>query len=231
MYFACMAFILNLETATSVCSVALARDGRLVSLREVDNGFTHSENLTNFITQVCSEAGIKLLELDAIAVSSGPGSYTGLRIGASTAKGLCYALKKPLISADTLQSLSACYLNEHSLVDKNDLLVPMIDARRMEVYAAGFDNELEIVFPPTAMIINDQSFGDILPTRKIIYFGDGAAKCQDALSKSGRAAFANVTLSAKGMISITEEKFRNKKFEDVSLFEPFYLKEAAIGKQ
>jgi tRNA threonylcarbamoyladenosine biosynthesis protein TsaB len=224
-----MALILNLETATSVCSVALARDGRLVSMHEVNNGFTHSENLTNFISRVCSEAGIKLQQLDAVAVSSGPGSYTGLRIGASTAKGLCYALKKPLIAVDTLLSLSACYVNEHSLADRNALLVPMIDARRMEVYAAGFDIDLKIVFPPTAMIINEQSFADILAVRNIIYFGDGAAKCQSTLERSDKAKFAEVFLSAKGMITIAEEKFRNEKFQDVSLFEPYYLKEAAIG--
>ena len=225
-----MSFILNLETATPVCSVALARDGQMVSIREVNNGFTHSENITNFIREVCSESGIKPAEIDAVAVSSGPGSYTGLRIGLSTAKGLCYALNKPLIAVSTLQSMCECYLNEYTPDDANALLIPMIDARRMEVYTAGFDNNVKEIIAPMAMVINDHSFSDVLAGRSIIYFGDGASKCQDVLSKSGMAKFADVAISAKGMVAISEKKFRAKEFEDVSLFEPFYLKEVAIGK-
>jgi tRNA threonylcarbamoyladenosine biosynthesis protein TsaB len=223
-----MALILLLETATSICSVALAKDGAVISLRENNAGFTHAENITLFIAEVCKEAAVSLGDLDAVAVSRGPGSYTGLRIGVSTAKGLCYALEKPLIAVETLKSLCCSYLQSFS-ADQSVVLLPMIDARRMEVYCAAYASSLNVIFPERAEVITENSFSELISARNIIMFGDGSAKCKPVFEKYDRVAFADVQLSAQGMAQLAEEKFRQKNFEDVSLFEPFYLKEAAIG--
>jgi tRNA threonylcarbamoyladenosine biosynthesis protein TsaB len=225
-----MATILSIETATSVCSVALAKDGRLLALREINAGFTHSENITVFISEACKEAQIALTEIDAIAVSKGPGSYTGLRIGASTAKGLCYALGKPLIAIGTLNSLAACSLTI-PVSKLNTLLVPMLDARRMEVYCAVFDPALNEISPAAAVVVSENSFAGILKTNNVVFFGDGADKCKAVLGNNPNSVFADVNLSAAGMMALAENKFQEKDFDDVSLFEPFYLKEAMIGKQ
>jgi len=224
-----MAYILCIETSTTVCSVAIVQDGRLASLREVNAGYRHAENITVFIGQVCHESGIALNQLDAIAVSKGPGSYTGLRIGASTAKGLCYALQKPLLAIDTLKSLAGCYL-QSPIKDFPSLLIPMLDARRMEVYCAVFDNALKEIRPPEAVVINENSFEGELMSGPVVFFGDGAEKCKPLFEKKSNALFAEVLLSATGMIPLAEEKFSRNEFEDVSLFEPFYLKEVVIGK-
>ncbi|MEO8087767.1 MAG: tRNA (adenosine(37)-N6)-threonylcarbamoyltransferase complex dimerization subunit type 1 TsaB [Bacteroidota bacterium] len=223
-----MAYILCLETSTTVCSVALARDGRLLALREINAGYSHSENITKFIGEVCSEGNIELKNLDAIAVSKGPGSYTGLRIGVSTAKGLCYALDKPLIAVETLKSLAGCCLHSNVLVH-GSLLVPMLDARRMEVYAAVFDSTLKEISPVEPVIVTENSFHEILRNQKAVFFGDGSAKCKPLFENNPNVSFVDVTISATGMISLAEEKFAKKEFEDVSLFEPFYLKEAMVG--
>lgn len=238
-----MPLILSIETATTVCSVAIARDGKLLSLKEINAGFSHSENLTVFIQRACEESGIKLNELDAVAVSKGPGSYTGLRIGASTAKGLCYALGKPLIAIDTLKSLAGCCLMSNVLIPGSKilpldagilvldsiLLLPMLDARRMEVYCAVFNSSLNEISPAEAVIVDENSFKDIISVNRVVFFGDGSAKCKPLFENNPNAVFADVNLSATGMISLAEAKFDRKEFEDVSLFEPFYLKEAAIG--
>ena len=224
-----MSWILNIETATSVCSVALAKDGIVQSLKEVNNGFTHSENITSFISEVCKEARVKLEELDAIAVSKGPGSYTGLRIGASTAKGLCYALQKPLIAIDTLKSLSASLLSTGT-VEPNTFFVPMIDARRMEVYYAVYDHKLNEILPSAAMVVTSESFRDLTKNNELVLLGDGSLKCKSLFKESKHIRFSDIALSASGMTRLSEEKFLRNEFEDVSLFEPFYLKEVAIGK-
>ncbi|MBA3971218.1 MAG: tRNA (adenosine(37)-N6)-threonylcarbamoyltransferase complex dimerization subunit type 1 TsaB [Bacteroidetes bacterium] len=383
-----MALILNIETATTVCSVALARDGVLLSLKEINGDYSHAENLTLFIEEVLSEVGIKIAELDAIAVSKGPGSYTGLRIGVSTAKGLCYSLDKPLIAVNTLQHLSLAlsegegmdsagnnpryyttdklnwstsiinakehrknpteaesiiwenlrakklnhkfrrqhpigkyivdfvcverkliveidgkihesqleedavrteqlnelgfkvirYTNEqvisgidevigsikveldaaesflfsrerhgidseltlrnvHSSLSFGEgrgevLYCPMIDARRMEVYCAIFDAQGNEVKPTTAEIIDEYSFLDILKTNKVVFFGDGSAKCKETFSKNSNAVFIDdVVPSAKDMIKLSEQAYKNKQFEDVAYFEPFYLKDFVAGKK
>ena len=223
-----MGCILNIETATPVCSVALARDGELLSLREVNNGFTHSENLTNFISEVCSEASMELRDIDAVAVSRGPGSYTGLRIGTSTAKGLCYALKKPLLAIDTLKSLTASLLSVNKF-ETGSLFVPMIDARRMEVYCAVYNNLLEEIVPANAMVITPESFSDLISKGSIVLFGDGSAKCKPVFESVTDVHFSDITISALGMMKLSEEKFRRNEFENVSLFEPYYLKEPSIG--
>lgn len=222
-----MALILNIETSTTVCSVALATGDSLLALKEEDRGYTHAEKITVFIQDVFEKAGKNISDLDAVAVSSGPGSYTGLRIGTSTAKGLCYALNKPLISVNTLQALAVQVKN----ISNSDLLCPMIDARRMEVYCALYDSALNEIQPVTAKVIDETSFSNLLKTRKVFFFGDGSAKCKSALSHQSNAIFLdNISCSAASMISLSNQKYISKQFEDTALYEPFYLKEF-IGKK
>jgi tRNA threonylcarbamoyladenosine biosynthesis protein TsaB len=231
--------ILHIETATTVCSVALSRDGRLLAEKELNGDYTHAENLTLFIEEVMKQAALPLSALDAIAVSKGPGSYTGLRIGVSTAKGLCYALDKPLIAINTLQAMvegqrffsagSSLQTPESGLLT---LFCPMLDARRMEVYCAVYDKEGKEIYPTSADIIDENSFSDILKNFRIVFFGDGAAKCREILSKRPNAVFADdVFPSAKNMIAIAEQQFREKRFENVAYFEPYYLKDFVGGKK
>lgn len=224
-----MALILNIETATTVCSVSIAKDGKLIALKEQGGEYSHAENLTVFIEDVMQQANVKLLELDAIAISKGPGSYTGLRIGVSAAKGLCYALDKPLIAINTLEHLSFS-ASENNQQDV--LYCPMIDARRMEVYCAVFTKNGECVLPTCAKIIDEHSFEDILQQHSLVYFGDGAEKCKEVLSKNKNAIFVkDIYPSAKNMIPFSEKAFLEKQFEDVAYFEPFYLKDFVAGKK
>jgi tRNA threonylcarbamoyladenosine biosynthesis protein TsaB len=222
-----MALILNIETATTVCSVALAEDGKLLSLKEENKANTHAEKITIFIGEVLKAAGKRIHDLDAVAVSSGPGSYTGLRIGVSTAKGLCYALDKPLIAVDTLQSLANVILNSLPMSSGlNSFLVPMIDARRMEVYCAVYNMQLNEIEKTEPKVIDENSFADLLEKKKIYFFGDGSAKCKQLLSKNSHAVFIDDIFStASSMVDLAQKKFQSKEFEDVGLFEPFYLKE------
>lgn len=384
-----MALILNIETATTVCSVSLAKDGVLLSLKEINGDYSHAENLTLFIEDVLLKANIKITDLDAIAVSKGPGSYTGLRIGVSTAKGLCYSLDKPLIAVNTLQHLSLAlsegegmdsaednpryyttgkldwatsiinakehrknpteaesiiwenlrskkldfkfrrqhpigkfivdfvcierkliveidgkihenqleadairteqlnelgfkvlrYTNEQVISETDKVInsikteletaqpslssreaeridsekgvlvnvqrslsfgegrgevlyCPMIDARRMEVYCAFFDENNNFVRDTAAEIIDELSFTDLLEKNTILFFGDGATKCKEVLSKNKNAIFIDdIVPSAKDMIILTERAYNNKQFEDVAYFEPFYLKDFVAGKK
>ena len=223
-----MALILCLETATTVCSVALAKDGKLLAIREVNQGYTHSENLTIFSEQVLSEAGHKFSDLDAIAVSKGPGSYTGLRIGVSAAKGFCFALEKPLIAVNTLRGMA---YGAAKNVKEKSLLCPMIDARRMEVYCAFYDLDNNEIRSTSAEIITEDSFADILKENKVIFFGDGAAKCKQAITHPNAIFIDNAFPSAGYLVQIAENKFANKEFEDVAYFEPYYLKDFVSGSQ
>lgn len=229
-----MALILNLETATTVCSVSLGKEGKLLALKELQGDYSHAENLTIFIEEVLKEAGITLSQIDAVAISKGPGSYTGLRIGVSTAKGLCYALNKPLIAIDTLQHLS---LNlSVSIVKKAEdiVLCPMIDARRMEVYCALYNISNDCIKPTWAEIIDEYSFADLFSnlSNRIYFFGDGSTKCKEVLSLKKNALFIeNVFPSAKNMIPLSEKAFLNNQFEDIAYFEPFYLKDFVAGKK
>ncbi len=225
-----MALILNLETATTVCSVALSENGHLLALKEINAGYTHAENLTVFIEEVMREAGKKMPELEAVSVSKGPGSYTGLRIGVSTAKGICYGLNIPLIGISTLKSLTKKVLSDHRLLVTDHLLCPMIDARRLEVYCALYDKELQEVAGIQAKIMDERSFEEVLKTRMIYFFGDGAGKCKVMLAANPNARFIeDVHPSAAGMISFSEEAFRAGRFEDTAYFEPYYLKDFVGG--
>jgi tRNA threonylcarbamoyladenosine biosynthesis protein TsaB len=226
-----MALILQIETATTSCSVAIAKDGVVLAYKEANERNIHAEVITRFVEHVISEAGVKYHQLDAIAVSCGPGSYTGLRIGVSTVKGLCYALDKPLIAIETLEAMSSgAKLKE--VYNKDMLLCPMIDARRMEIFTAVFDSEGNRIQTTSALIIDENSFSDLLEDRKVLFFGDGAEKCQSVLSSNPNAVFLTgfvnsaVYLSEKAL-----EKFFNKEFEDVAYFEPYYLKEFIAGKK
>lgn len=218
-----MAKILLIETATQVCSVALSIDGNIVSAKEETGQNLHARNLTLFIDEVIKSAGLSYQDLDAIAVSKGPGSYTGLRIGVSTAKGLCFALDKPLIAIATLQMIAKGFLIENP--GYTALICPMIDARRMEVYTTFFDAELQVVEPTSAKIIDEFSFDDLLSKNTITFIGDGAAKCSETLTHANsRFVQANFN-SAKYMAQLAEEAFSGQNFEDVAYFEPFYLKD------
>ena len=220
-----MALILCLETSTKSCSVALASNGKLIAQKEsVDEKYSRAENLTLYIEEVCKQSSIKLTDIDAVAVSKGPGSFTGLRIGVSTAKGLCYALNKPLIAVSTLEAMTAGQIANFSF-EASTLFCPMIDAKRMEVYCAIYDSALNELKKVSADIINETSFAELLALRKIIFFGDGAEKCKTKIIHSNAIFLNNVYPSAKNMIALAENQFTQAKFEDVAYFEPYYLKD------
>lgn len=228
-----MAIILGIETATTICSVALVKDGKLVAIRESVGTKEHSAALTGYIADLFAEAGFAYQQLDAIAVSMGPGSFTGLRIGVSSAKGLCYALDKPLIAVDTLKSLAwqalqRCIQQKKEI--KNVLFCPMLDARRMEVYTAFFDHNLQVIEPVNAHVITEDSF-KTFADKEIIYFGDGASKCISLLeSKSNYTHFDNISLSSEAICMLAVGEFENNNFADVAYCEPFYLKDFIAGK-
>lgn len=223
-----MALILQIETSTASCSVALSRDGNTIALKEINEQNAHASFLTIFIGELMQQTGLSLKELDAVAVSMGPGSYTGLRIGVSTAKGLCYALDIPLIAVNTLMAMAS---KKRDLNPKGDfLLCPMIDARRMEVYTAVFDGELREVMPVEAKIIDENSFSGILMNRQMLFFGDGAGKCREVLGMHSNALFEDDFInSASGMSAIAYSGFLANRFEDVAYFEPYYLKDFIAG--
>jgi len=228
-----MALILQIETATTSCSVVLAKDGYIVAVREVTERYIHAEVITRFIEEVVNECGFGFNDLDAIAVSAGPGSYTGLRIGISTAKGLCFALDKPLIAVDTLTAMAFGALKSGEIAPTDHLLLcPMIDARRMEVYTAIFDKNLVQIKPTAAEIIDEHSFSDLLNKHQVLFFGDGAEKCREVLSHNPNALFLlDFVNSAAFITSLAQEKFKAGIFENVALFEPFYLKDFIAGKK
>jgi len=224
--------ILQIETATTVCSVALAENGQTIALKEADQRNIHAEKITLFIDEVVKAAGKSYADINAIAVSSGPGSYTGLRIGVSAAKGLSFALDKPLIAVETLQAMANGYAEMHD-IDTGTLLCPMVDARRMEVFTAVFD-ELgdRLIKPTSAEIIDERSFSDLLSTNKIIFFGDGAEKCRDVLGSHANAVIAgDFANSARYMSRKANEKYLSEDFKDVAYFEPYYLKDFIAGKK
>ena len=217
-----MGYILNIETATKNCSVALAKEGKTIICKEIaEEGYSHAERLHVFIEAIIKEAGIALKDLSAIAVSQGPGSYTGLRIGVSAAKGLCYALDIPLIAVDTLQALAV------QVTISSGLIIPMIDARRMEVYSAIFSPTLEKKREVLAQIIDENSFEDLQET--VYFVGDCAEKCQSVLNKDNYVFLEDIKYpSAKEMSALSYEKFKINDTVDVAYFEPYYLKDFMI---
>jgi tRNA threonylcarbamoyladenosine biosynthesis protein TsaB len=218
-------FILNIETATKNCSVALSKNGETIALREIaEEGFSHAEKLHVFIEEIISESAISFQDLTAIAVSQGPGSYTGLRIGVSSAKGLCYALNIPLIAVDTLQSLAA------QISIPNGLIIPMIDARRMEVFSAAFDLNLNTIQAVAAEIITEDSYKEL--EQEIHFIGDGASKCKAFLNKSNFIFHDTIIYpSAKEMSFLSFEKYKKSDTVDVAYFEPLYVKDFMLTKK
>lgn len=230
-----MPIILSIETSTKACSAAIHQDGKLLSVSELYNEKSSSGMLTTLIEHVVKTASLKLQDIDAVAVAKGPGSYTGLRIGVSTAKGLCFTLEKPLIAINTLEAMafSIYDLNSQNPVTNNqspitNLLCPMLDARRMEVYCAIYKADtLEILESTQAKIIDEISFSDLLENHQIIFFGDGAEKCRATLGSNPKAVFLNQTIfpSARSIGALATRAFEQQQFENVADFEPFYLKE------
>jgi tRNA threonylcarbamoyladenosine biosynthesis protein TsaB len=223
--------ILQIETATTSCSVALANRGQILAFKEIDQRNIHAEVITIYIDEILAQSNVSYKQLDAIAVSCGPGSYTGLRIGVSTAKGLCFALDKPLISVETLNAMANGVVADN-VIEKDTLLCPMIDARRMEVYTAIFNQQGQIIKATSAEIIDVNSFAEILTKNKVLFFGDGADKCKDALSSQANARFLpHFANSARHLTQIAFQKFNNAEFVDVAYFEPYYLKDFIAGKK
>lgn len=227
-----MPCILFIETATKVCSVAISENGILLHCKESHSANSHSSVITTYIDDVIRTSGKKQSDVDAVCISMGPGSYTGLRIGVSTAKGLCYAWGKPLIAVNTLQAMMLYYISEHPFSQNADaILCPMIDARRMEVYNALFNSKGDFVRNTSAEIINENSFKEQLSKQKVIFFGDGSGKCKEVLQKNKNAIFVDDFFnSSKGMLAIASEKFKLKRFENTAYFEPYYLKDFLATK-
>lgn len=223
-----MPLILNIETSTTLCSVSLAKEGKVVSCKEMNEGFTHAENLHIFIEEVLAKANKTVKDINAIAVGSGPGSYTGLRIGVSAAKGLAYALNIPLVGVNTLQTMSAMAIKENP---NGILFCPMLDARRMEVYTAVYDKDLKAVKETSAQIVSEDKLDFFKTGTAICFFGDGMLKCEPILKNIPSSHFIeNIVPSAEGLAQLSYQKYRKQQFEDVAYFEPFYLKDFLINK-
>ncbi len=218
-----MAYILHIESTSTVCSIAISKDAELIALKELNNGYTHAENLHVFIEQLLKETSLSSKDLNAISISSGPGSYTGLRIGFSAAKGLAYALQIPLITIDTLKALSNTAIQK---IKADAFFCPMMDARRMEVYCAVYDNSLNEILPVQALVLDETSVKIVALNKNIYFFGDGMPKAKDLLQTLPNAYFIeDITASASSMISLAFEKYISKDFADVAYSEPNYLKE------
>lgn len=220
-----MSLILSLETSAKVCSVAIHDEKKLVATSEIHIEQSHASKLAVLIEEVKNKASIEFKQLSAVAISSGPGSYTGLRIGTSTAKGLCFSLNIPLVSIGSLNLLA------FQMKDQNPTrayLCPMIDARRMEVYCLIADSDLNIIHPTEAKVIDEESFKEYLDKNKVLFFGDGSDKCKEKITHPHAEFINGVYPKASQLGLIASDKFRKKEFEDLINFEPHYLKEFMI---
>ena len=218
-----MSIILNIETTTKNCSVSIAEKGEILAIKELNNGnYSHAEVLHPFILDVLKEANLTSNKIDAVAVSKGPGSYTGLRIGVSAAKGLCFALDKPLISIDTLTSLS------FSITIEEGIIVPMLDARRLEVYASVFNEKHQKIREIKAEIIDENSFCEYLERSKVYFLGDGSQKCKEIITHKNAIFIDAKFPSAQEMAKLSYEKYKISDIENVAYFEPFYLKDFIV---
>ena len=226
-----MALILCIETGTDICSVGIVNNGELISLRESDSGRDHAKKVAVFVDELLAENNIDPQQIDAVAVGEGPGSYTGLRIGVSFAKGLCYGLGKPLIAVSSLAALAAVAIEDYKagIIDIENWdsahLCPMIDARRMEVYTQVFDSKANPLSSVTAEVVDENTLAEHrAATDHFVVFGSGAAKCAEILG----AELIDVTPSVRGMATIAEQKFADGDFADVAYFEPYYLKDFVV---
>ena len=222
-----MSKILNIETSTTVCSVSISENGACKCFRENFNGNNHSELIGVFVQGVLAEAGFQPKDLDAVALSIGPGSYTGLRIGTSFAKGLCYGSDLKLITIPTLKIIAQNAKEKYNIED-DALLCPMIDARRMEVYNCIYNAQLNEVRETQPEIIDENSFADILKDKKIYFFGNGAEKCKPFITHENAIFLDEVYPLATSMVKLSNEAFKSEDFADVAYFEPFYLKAAHV---
>ena len=220
--------ILLLETATQICSIALEHNGEIVAERHSDEPNAHSSKLSTFIDDIFKGTSLTMKDIDAVCVSSGPGSYTGLRIGVSSAKGLCYALDIPLLSVPTLQNMASLYYKKHK--EYTGLVCPMIDARRMECYTAIYNRD-GIVKETSAEVIEPGIYDKWLDKTEVTFIGDGAEKTRPLLSIHPNARYASdFRIAAEGMAELAEKKFLNSEKEDTAYFEPFYLKDFVAKK-
>ena len=225
-----MSCILHIETSTNVCSVAVSEDGKVIFDKADRTGNNHAEALGSFVDEAMSFADSHAIPLDAVAVSSGPGSYTGLRIGVSMAKGVCYALNLPLLSVPTLELMCVPVLLRNEEIEDEALLCPMIDARRMEVYAALYDRALKPVRDIQADVVDADTYRQWLEDRPVYFFGNGAAKCMDTINHPNAHLIEGIEPVAKWMMPLAERKMLNDIHEDVAYFVPYYLKDF-VAKQ
>ncbi len=228
-----MAYILNLESSTEVCSVSLAKNGNMIDHIENSEGLNHAKLLSVFANELMEKNKLKFKDLSAIAVSKGPGSYTGLRIGVSLAKGLCFGSNIPLIAVSPLQAMSWMVVQKRDKIQLKDmgniLFCPMIDARRMEVYTAIYNTQLEEVKTVSAEIIDENSFSEELKENQLIFFGNGSAKCKEHINSPNAHFIDDIRTSAQFMCFLSYEALKNNDFVDLAYFEPFYLKDFIAG--
>jgi tRNA threonylcarbamoyladenosine biosynthesis protein TsaB len=220
-----MSCILHIETSTSVCSVAVSEDSQVIFKQEDHSGPNHAERLGTMVDEAMSFTDNHAIPFDAVAVSCGPGSYTGLRIGVSLAKGICYGRDLKLIGVPTLELMCVPVLLREAVAEENALLCPMIDARRMEVYAALYNRALHEVRPVRADVVDADTYRQWLDERPIYFFGNGAAKCMEAINHPNARLIEGIEPLARWMQPLAEKRFLNGQFEDVAYFEPFYLKD------
>jgi len=228
-----MSKLLLIESGTNVCSVAISVNEQVVGLKESSDERAHAAQLTVFVDHLIKETGITIPQIDAIAVSKGPGSYTGLRIGVSAAKGICYAADKPLISIGSLDSMTygASKLYQSMVKEQGiDLICPMIDARRMEVYSALYDTTNKRISVVEALVVDELTFKDRLDSNRILFLGNGATKCKEVINHPNAFFVDDFSPSAQYMIPLALNALANKVFEDVAYFEPYYLKDFVATK-
>lgn len=225
-----MSCILSIDTSTNVCSVAVSQDGTCIFDKVDNSGSNHAEKLGTFVDEALAFVDSHELTLDAVAVSCGPGSYTGLRIGVSMAKGICYGRNIKLLAVPTLELLAVPILLHHESIEEEALLVPMIDARRMEVYSAVYDRSLKAVRAIQADVVDGDTYKEFLDKGPVYFFGDGAEKCMEVINHPNAHLIKNIEPVAKNMFPLAEKRMAEGKFEDVAYFVPFYLKDF-VAKQ
>ncbi|MDD5861190.1 MAG: tRNA (adenosine(37)-N6)-threonylcarbamoyltransferase complex dimerization subunit type 1 TsaB [Prevotella sp.] len=225
-----MSVILSIETSTNVCSVAVSQNGECIFNKEDHSGPNHAEQLGQFVDEALSFTDNHAIPFDAVAVSGGPGSYTGLRIGTSMAKGICYGRSLKLIAVPTLELLCVPVLLKELIPEENALLVPMIDARRMEVYAQVFDRSLKEIRPIQADVVDADTYKEYLDRGPVYFFGNGAAKCMEAINHPNAHLVPNIEPLAKNMFPLAEKRIAEEHYEDVAYFVPFYLKDFVAKK-
>ena len=223
--------ILYIETATDVCSVALSRGAEVIGLKEEAGGNNHAKHLLPFVDEVLKQGGCTVSDLNGVAVSVGPGSYTGLRIGVSTAKGIAYTAGIPVMAVGTLESIAQGARESWTDASTEPLqIVPMLDARRMEVFTTRYSFDMQSLEEVSAKIVDENTFAELLSEHKVLFCGNGMPKCREILSANPNAFFAEVSVSAKNMLPAALRKWQNSDFENVAYFEPFYLKEYVAAK-